>query len=134
MFDDCGLGSEGVGEQALKYVATHPEIEVLGAIAVASNCKKSKGTPVHAALDRYGRLISNPVDKYGRPKADQPLRIFGDTVEVLNEVSIPFVVGIGDVGKMEHMDDVVIGAPVTTRAIRLIMDHHRRFARSPDKA
>lgn len=121
MFDDCGDEKEGIGEQSLKYVATHPEIDVIGAIAVASNCKRSKGTPVHVAVDRNGRIISSPVDKSGHILYDQPLRIFGDTLEVLNEVSVPFVVGIGDLGKMQQQDEVKIGAPVTTKALQLIL-------------
>jgi stage V sporulation protein AE len=28
MFDDCGASEEGRGEQALRYVAQHPDIEV----------------------------------------------------------------------------------------------------------
>jgi stage V sporulation protein AE len=132
MFDDCGLAKEGAGEQALKYVASHPDIEVLGAIAVASNCKKSKGTPVHVTINQFGQLASHGVDKFGRTKYHHPLRIFGDTVEVLNEVAIPFVVGIGDIGKMDRKDDVEIGAPVTTKAIQLILDHYDRFVESPN--
>ncbi|MFC7441052.1 stage V sporulation protein AE [Laceyella putida] len=126
MFDDCGSGREGQGEMALREVATHPDIEVLGAIAVASNCHRSKGTPVHLALDRYGNLVGHAVDKHGNVKRDQPLRIFGDTVEVLNEIPIPFIVGIGDVGKMREFDDVERGAPVTCKAIQLILSQYNK--------
>ncbi|MBA4543085.1 MULTISPECIES: stage V sporulation protein AE [Thermoactinomyces] len=133
MFDDCGLAREGVGEQALKYVATHPDIEVLGAIAVASNCKNSKGTPVHVTVNRWGQLTANSVDKFGRPQYRHPLRIFGDTVEVLNEVAVPFVVGIGDIGKMGRKDGVELGAPVTTKAVQLILDHYRRAPKTPSR-
>ncbi|MBA4600965.1 stage V sporulation protein AE [Thermoactinomyces mirandus] len=121
MFDDCGDEKEGIGEQSLKYVATRPDIDVIGAIAVAFNCKKSKGTPVHVAIDRNGQIISSSVDKSGQIVYDQPLRILGDTLEVLNELPIPFVVGIGDLGKMQHQDEVKIGAPVTTKALQLIL-------------
>ena len=37
MFDDSGFIGEGSGEKALKYVATHKQIDVLGILAVASN-------------------------------------------------------------------------------------------------
>jgi stage V sporulation protein AE len=124
MFDDCGNGSEGQGEQALRDVATHPDIEVLGAIAVASNCHHSKGTPVHFALDRYGNLVGHGVDKYGKAKRDQPLRIFGDTVEILNKIPVPIIIGMGDVGKMKEFDDVERGAPITCKAIRLILEQY----------
>ncbi len=126
MFDDCGDEERGIGEQSLKYVATHPEIDVIGAIAVASNCKKCKGTPVHVAIDQNGQIISAPVDKSGHIIYGQPLRIFGDTLEVLNELSIPFVVGIGDLGKMQHRDEAKIGAPVTTKALQLILSRFQQ--------
>lgn len=126
MFDDCGSDKEGMGERALKYVANHPDIEVLGAIAVASNCSNSKGTPVHMALDRYGNLVGHGVDKYGRVKYHENLRIYGDTVEVLNQIQVPFIIGIGDVGKMGRNDHFLVGAPVTTKAVQLIMDQYER--------
>ncbi|MBA4495688.1 stage V sporulation protein AE [Paenactinomyces guangxiensis] len=126
MFDDCGSNREGVGEQALKYVATHPDLEVLGAIAVASNSTKSQGTPVHMALDCDGNVVGNGVDKYGQVKESQHLRIFGDTVGVLNQIQIPLIVGIGDVGKMKRKDHIRLGAPVTTKAVKLILDQYNR--------
>ena len=43
MFDDSGFIGEGAGEQALKYIAYHPDIEVLGIIAVASRTEKRNG-------------------------------------------------------------------------------------------
>lgn len=124
MFDDCGLDGEGQGETALYEVATHPDIEVLGVIAVASHCYRSKGTPVHIALDRYGNLVGHAVDKDGQVKQDQPLRIFGDTVEVLNKLPVPLIVGVGDIGKMKAFDDVERGAPVTSKALQLILDQY----------
>ena len=43
MFDDSGLQGEGPGETAMKYVAMHPDIEVLGVIAVASKLIMQSG-------------------------------------------------------------------------------------------
>lgn len=126
MFDDCGNSKEGYGERALRHVANHPSIEVIGAIAVASNCLKSRGTPVHMALDFQGNVISHSVDKYGRPQYHEELRIYGDTVEVLNAIQIPIIIGIGDVGKMRRYDYYKIGAPVTTKAIQLLLDIHTK--------
>jgi len=37
MFDDRGFPKEGAGETALEIAAKHPEIDVIGALAVASN-------------------------------------------------------------------------------------------------
>jgi stage V sporulation protein AE len=126
MFDDCGSSHEGMGEQALKYVATHPDIEVLGAIAVASNCMRSNGTPVHFALDCFGNIVGHAVDKYGRVRYKYPPRIYGDTVEVLNQVQVPFIIGIGDIGKMRKYDNLSVGAPVTTKAVQLILQHYNQ--------
>ncbi|KHF27449.1 hypothetical protein LR68_03729 [Anoxybacillus sp. BCO1] len=44
MFDDSGIIGEGAGEQALRYVATHEQIDVLGAIAVASDTNNQEWT------------------------------------------------------------------------------------------
>ena len=44
MFDDSGFIGEGSGEKALKYVATHKQIDVLGILAVASNTPLGMGT------------------------------------------------------------------------------------------
>lgn len=126
MFDDCGSVHEGDGEKALRVVATHPDIEVLGAIAVASNCPESKGTPVHFMLDRYGQIVKHRVDKYGNEIEGEPPRIYGDTVEVLNDLSIPVIIGMGDIGKMGKRDDRAIGAPVTKKAVQLILEHYQK--------
>jgi stage V sporulation protein AE len=124
MFDDCGSSKEGAGENNLYCVATHPEIEVLGAIAVASNCMRSRGTPVHMSLDCYGNVISTGVNKFGYHHRQRTARIYGDTVEILNKLSIPVIVGIGDIGKMHHRDAFLVGSPVTTKAIQLILNIH----------
>ncbi|MBS7530982.1 stage V sporulation protein AE [Hazenella sp. IB182353] len=124
MFDDCGYSRQGIGEQVLKDVATHAEIDVLGAIAVASNCMRSKGTPIQMAINNQGHIVSHAVDKNGYIMSDVPLRIFGDTVEVLNEIQIPIVIGMGDIGKMREHDDASLGCPITRKAIDLILNLH----------
>ena len=52
MFDDSGFIGEGAGERALKYVAYHQDIEVLGIIAVASRTRKEEWTRVDVCIDR----------------------------------------------------------------------------------
>jgi stage V sporulation protein AE len=126
MFDDCGSSRLGTGEYHLYEVATDPRIEVLGAIAVASNCSRSRGTPVHMALDGDGNIISTGVDKYGQHQLQRMARIYGDTVEVLNQLSIPVIIGIGDIGKMLNHDTKRRGSPITTRAIQLILQIHQQ--------
>ncbi|WP_088102317.1 stage V sporulation protein AE [Halalkalibacter urbisdiaboli] len=121
MFDDCGFRNEGPGEAAMRYVATHPEIDVLGAIAVASATHSSEWTKVDISLDRYGHLTEFGVDKDGL--ADLEIgRINGDTVYVLDELNIPVIVGVGDIGKMAGLDTVEKGAPITKKAVEIILE------------
>ncbi|GGE10880.1 stage V sporulation protein AE [Marinithermofilum abyssi] len=121
MFDDCGSRHKGKGERALEYVASHPDIEVLGVVAVASNSDHVEGVQVHVALDHNGNVVYHGVDKAGH-EMNGPLRIYGDTVDVLNQFQFPYVVGIGDVGKMDKHDDYLWGAPVTTKAVQMILE------------
>lgn len=126
MFDDCGKGGEGKGEKVLKYVVSHSSINVLGAIAVASDCSAGEVTMVDVAIDLHGKVVWHSVDKLGNEQSSQPLRIKGDTVGVLNELNIPIIVGLGDIGKMKQNDSWKIGAPVTTKAVKLILEHHKK--------
>jgi stage V sporulation protein AE len=123
MFDDCGWNQKGRGERALEYVANHPDIEVLGVIAVASDSRRVFGTQVDVALDQDGNIVHHRVDKDGHEMSREPLRIYGDTVDVLNQIESPIVVGIGDIGKMENHDRADWGAPVTTKAVKMILQH-----------
>lgn len=120
LFDDCGLQGEGPGEAALKYVATHEQIIVLGAIAVASNSHK-EWTKIDISIDRYGELTPYGVDKYGVPDIEEG-RVSGDTVYCLDQLQIPIVVGIGDIGKMNRKDGIEHGAPITMQAAQLILE------------
>lgn len=121
MFDDSGFVGEGAGEQALKYVATHPDISVLGVLAVAAKTRKTEWTRIDVCVDRYGELTPYGVDKFGEPDLELG-RMNGDTVYCLDELDIPIVVGIGDIGKMARADDIKIGAPITRKAIELILE------------
>ncbi|MCA1030595.1 stage V sporulation protein AE [Bacillus timonensis] len=121
MFDDSGFLGEGAGERALKYVATHPSIEVLGVIAVASRTHQTEWTRVDVSIDRYGKLTPYGVDKSGIPEHDIG-RINGDTVYCLDELDIPIIVGIGDIGKMARKDHIRNGAPITKMAVDIILE------------
>lgn len=124
MFDDRGRRDRGRGEQALAYVANHPDVEVLGAVAVASNTSGCQGVAADATVDATGRLSARGVDKYGAPRETAPdgaPRVVGDTVDVLNDVPVPVIIGVGDIGKMDKADNVAAGAPVTKRAIEEIL-------------
>ncbi|WP_368504602.1 stage V sporulation protein AE [Alkalihalophilus sp. As8PL] len=121
MFDDCGYRYEGPGEQAMRVVATHPQIVVLGAIAVASATHSCEWTKVDISITRYGELTEYGVDKDG--VSDMEIgRINGDTVYILDQLDIPFIVGIGDIGKMAGQDTLKRGCPVTKQAVNLILE------------
>lgn len=121
MFDDSGFIGEGIGETALKYVATHPDINVLGVIAVASKTKNAEWTRVNVCVDRDGELTPYGVDKYGFQEYEIG-RLYGDTVYCLDKLDIPIIIGVGDVGKMMNRDDHLIGSPITKKAIELILE------------
>lgn len=121
MFDDSGLKGEGSGEKALKYVVHHKDIKVLGAIAVASNSDFQEWTRVDVSIDRNGNLTEYGVDKEGYPDIEIG-RIAGDTVYALDHLNIPFIVGVGDIGKFRAGDSVDHGAPITTQAVQLILE------------
>ncbi|WP_412967911.1 stage V sporulation protein AE [Fredinandcohnia sp. 179-A 10B2 NHS] len=121
MFDDSGYLGEGAGERALKYVAKHNQIEVLGIIAVASKTHQTEWSRVDISIDRDGNLTQYGVDKSGIAEYDIG-RINGDTVYCLDELNVPIIVGIGDIGKMARKDDIRRGAPITKQAVELILE------------
>lgn len=121
MFDDSGIVYEGFGEKALKYVATNKNIEVIGALAVASNTHHNEWTRVDVSIDSEGNLTEYGVDKNGMIDTELG-RISGDTVYYLDLLNIPLVVGIGDIGKMGGRDDVLKGSPITMKAIQYILE------------
>lgn len=121
MFDDCGLLGEGAGEVALKYVAEHPKIEVLGIIAVASKTHQTEWTRVDVSVDRFGELTEYGVDKSGLKDLELG-RISGDTVYCLDQLNVPIIVGIGDIGKMARKDSVKNGCPITLKAVEIILE------------
>ncbi|MEW5952893.1 MAG: stage V sporulation protein AE [Bacillota bacterium] len=122
MLDDRGSPGAGRGERALAVIARHPDIEVLGVLAVASNTCGAEGVEVDESVTCTGSVVRAPVDKLGEIKNGAGGKLNGDTVDVLNDLSIPVVVGIGDIGKMDGADDITAGAPLTTRALREIID------------
>ena len=121
MFDDSGYVGEGAGEKALKYIATHPDLEVLGVIAVASRTHREEWTKIDVAIDQDGELTPYGVDKYGVPEIEIG-RMNGDTVYSLDELHLPLVVGIGDIGKMGKKDSYEKGAPITKKAVEYILE------------
>ena len=121
MFDDSGFVGEGAGEIALKYVAEHEEVEVLGIIAVASKTRQEEWTKVDVCIDRDGELTPYGVDKFGVPEFEIG-RINGDTVYCLDQLKVPIIVGIGDIGKMSKHDHFDRGSPITKKAVEIILE------------
>ena len=121
MFDDNGNGDYGYGEEALEYVTNHPDIEVLGAVAVASNTPFVEGVKVDFSIDQYGHMIHYAVNKDGLPARTGEAVVYGDTVDVLSQINVPVIVGVGDIGKMQGNDHFLKGAPITKTAILEIL-------------
>jgi len=124
MFDDRGKPGKAQGETAMEYVANHPDVQVLGAVAVASNTTGIQGIQVDACICDTGQMVTAAVDKNGHvgcSKNSDEMIINGDTVDVLNEVEIPFIIGVGDIGKMKEADSIDKGAPITRKAIEEVL-------------
>ncbi|MGE5605917.1 MAG: stage V sporulation protein AE [Bacteroidota bacterium] len=121
MVDDCGSRHKGSGEKALEELANDPELDILGVIAVASDTSNVEGVPVTASVSREGKVVNGPVDKIGNPEPDGHAKVEGDTVDVLNQIHVPIVIGLGDLGKMDDADLVEEGAKITTLAVEEIL-------------
>jgi len=120
MVDDVGNVNIGDSEKIIPRIMNHPDIELLGILAVASNTEGVNGVHVDFSIDANCRVVDQAVDKNGYPTANNVL--YGDTVDIIDEINpSPVVVGIGDVGKMEGKDDCRRGAPVITKALEEIL-------------
>lgn len=120
MVDDCGSKDTGYGERALEELVKDPDIEIIGAVAVASNTGDVEGVPVNLSVTRDGQIIDASVNKDGEPIPNNHI-INGDTVDILNRLKIPIIVGVGDLGKMNDADLVEDGAKITTMAVNEIL-------------
>jgi stage V sporulation protein AE len=121
MVDDCGCGGEGNGEKVIRNLAADPDIDILGVVAVASNTAHVDGVPITASVTRDGSVIELPVTKEGYPESEGHRKVEGDTVDVLNSLNIPIIIGLGDLGKMEDADLVSDGAKITTLAVQEVL-------------
>ena len=124
MADDGGERKKGHGERLLEALLLDEDFQVLGVIAVAANTKRVAGVPVTFSITREGQIHRGPVDKDGRPEPPGQKRVEGDTVDVLNGLQVPIVVGIGDIGKMSPADRADHGARITTKAITKILEYN----------
>jgi stage V sporulation protein AE len=123
MVDDKGSSRTGQGEWALYEVANHPDIDIIGVIAVASNTQGVRGIEVDFSITCDGKVVKGAVDKDGFPKRGNVL--YGDTVDIIEKCQVPLIIGIGDIGKMAGKDDCEIGAPILTKAMEELISHNR---------
>ena len=65
MVDEIGDPGFGKGEMALSQIMTHPEINVLGVVAVASNTSYVEGVKVDYSITCDGKKVEKSVDKKG---------------------------------------------------------------------
>lgn len=122
MVDDKGAIGKGRGETAMDVILKRSDIRVLGIIAVSSNGKDCYGLRVDCSVTREGDIVHSAVDKNGMDL--QTDKLCGDTLSILNSKHDIFIVGIGDPGKMYYSDDVLKGSPVTTKAMKIILEHN----------
>ncbi|HBL35291.1 MAG TPA: stage V sporulation protein AE [Firmicutes bacterium] len=124
MADDAGERGKGHGERMLEALMGDDAFQVLGVIAVAADTKHVAGVPVSFSITQEGQVHLGAVDKKGHPEPEGGKKVEGDTVDVLNGLQVPVVVGIGDIGKMSPADRASAGATITTRAIEEILKYH----------
>ncbi|MBA1335820.1 MAG: Stage V sporulation protein AE (SpoVAE) [Firmicutes bacterium] len=120
MVDDRGKPGTGEGEIIIQELSKRSDIEIIGVVAVASNTEEVEGIEVDCSVDNNLNIISSPVDKLGNPVDGKV--VTGDTVDVLNDLDVPVIIGVGDPGKMDGKDDCILGAPVLTKALQVIID------------
>ncbi len=126
MLDDRGDQLRGNGETALVELIRCEQITVIGAVAVASGTKLVQGVHVDVSVNKDGQMVREPVDKNGRVITKKNALLRGDTVDVLDTLDIPIIVGLGDPGKQHHHDDVRLGAPLTKMALNEILKRSHR--------
>ncbi len=120
MVDDRGHTGMGKGEKAIRDIAQSPDVEILGVVAVASNTEGVNGARIDFSVTKDGNIVENTVDKYGNKM--EGYKINGDTVDILESVDVPVIVGVGDPGKMGGKDCCDKGAPIITKAMKEIME------------
>lgn len=119
MVDDRGFKGQGPGETAMQAILDNPEVDVLGVVAVSSNGKDCNGLDVTCSVTKEGKIVEQAVDKNGNNT--HAGRICGDTLSILKSRKDLLIIGMGDPGKMDFMDEVSKGAPVTTLALKEVM-------------
>lgn len=120
MVDDRGKSRKWKGERALEHIVKSRDLEVLGVVAVASHTHDAEGSHVDFSVTAEGEVIDAPVNKEGKVDTKHK-RLKGDTVDVLEDLTIPVIVGEGDPGKQNGGDYLSRGAPATIKAIEEVL-------------
>lgn len=121
MVDDRGDSGVGSGEKVMDEIINSEEVELMGIVAVASNTVNGKGIMVDCSIDKDGNVVNKSVDKYGNMQKSRVLK--GDTVNILSNENVPYIIGIGDPGKMDGKDTAEFGAPIITAAMKKIIEN-----------
>lgn len=121
MVDDRGVEGVGKGEEAMEAILRDRELDILGVIAVSSNGKDCNGVNVSCSVTKDGQVIDGKaVDKHGNKIGTKS--ICGDTLSILKGRKDLTIIGLGDPGKMDFEDEVSKGAPVTTKALKELLN------------
>ena len=100
MADDKGKRGYGLGEKVMMELLLSEAIDVIGIVAVASNCDNCSGIEVDCSVDRNGSISPYAVNKEGVLQTSKIL--YGDTLNFLYMLKErPYIVGVGDIGKMK---------------------------------
>lgn len=121
LVDDAGVYGVGSGEETILALVNDPIITIIGVVAVAAHTKNMEWSRVSLSIDQDGQVSEHGVDKEGVPISEVG-RINGDTVYILDQLDLPNVIAIGDIGKMHGYDDKKRGYPITRKAIELILE------------
>lgn len=122
MVDDKGKKGMGPGEHLLDIILKDTRVNVLGVVAVASDTRV-RGVAVDQSVTCDLRIVNAPVDKHGYIEKEGHHRLEGDTVEILRHHPELFIVGCGDLGKMDGRDSIEHGARITEQCFRQILKH-----------
>ncbi len=124
MVDDKGALGKGPGEAVMEFMLENKQLDVLGIVAVSSMGKDCNGLDIKLSVTKAGKVVKNAVNKNGDDTKNN--KVCGDTLSILKSRRDLFIVGMGDPGKMDYQDDVRKGAPITTKALRIILDAWQR--------
>jgi len=130
MVDDRGHKGVGAGERVIEYLLHQTEkIQVLGVIAVASNSKVRGARVDYSVTNDLQVIKGHPVDKEGNLEGPRHRRLEGDTVQILDRYPDLLVVGCGDPGKMNGLDNAASGAEITRKCLEIILEGSDSLAR-----